>query len=362
MDGLFRWTGHTLGYIVGIVCRETELKVTSDGEEYVKPYQGIFTFNTKDLSHAYQPENDSVILAQMAIFSGGISNIPRALYWSEKAFDLARKASSQKIFLMVSSVCNQYFLVNFKVEETLETSLLNSALFTHQSGEHEDRISDFDKIDIAQIFDLKPSEKWNEAEDKTVIFAIIPLFIMVLTSQFENPNDKDERVHKFLYAIDDYLPKASDKDLWELISELCNRVLHRDITVNELVERGKSFGSQERRNLQIICMLGWMYLTREDENVVLQIINIFPYLLNTTLARKAIAESVLVPFVRNRCLSVLRETFVGSRQDLEAMESHIKSVEASDKSAIQLILRLVVKELELSIPEDRAEWLYGAVA
>ncbi len=359
---LFRWTGHTLGYIVGIVCRETELKVTSDGEEYVKPYQGIFTFNTKDASDFYQPENDSVILAQMAIFSGGIDNMPKALYWSEKAFDLARKASSQKIFLMVSSVCNQYFLVNFKVEETLETSLLNSAVFTHQSGEHEDRISDFDKIDIAQIFDLKPSEKWNEAEDKTVIFAVIPLFIMVLTSQFENFSDKDERVHRFLYAIDDYLPKASDKDSWELILELCSRVLHRDITMNELVERGESFGNQERRNLQIICMLGWIYLTKEDENVVLQIINIFPYLLNTTFARKAIAELVLVPFIRNRCLSVLKETFVGSRQDLEAMESHIKSVEASNKDAVQLILRPVVEELELSIPGDRKEWLYSAVA
>ena len=89
-----------------------------------------------------------------------------------------------------------------------------------------------------------------------------------------------------------------------------------------------------------------------------QIINIFPYLSKIHSSTRSIIKFVLIPFVKNRCLYVLKKTFVGSRQDLDRIVSDIENVDIINKNAIQLMLQSVVKELELKIIDSRKSWLY----
>ena len=355
---LFSWTGHALGYISASVSSERVPQFARDGGEYVKPYQGLLSFNTKDLSDLYKPKNDPIIMVHLAIFSDGVNNIQKAYYWSLRAFDLSRKTGDQQIFLMISGVCSQYSLINFKIEEAFESYLLFSAVTSHLKGDAKERHASLSEIKLADIFTNKPSENWNTAEDTTVSFAIIPLFIMVLNAQLDNWENKNDHSKNFRYTIENYIQDASDKNLWELVLELSDRILEKNITERELIDRSNTFSSQERKNLQIICILGVIYSTKDHANLLKQIINIFPYLTKILGTYRSVIKFVIIPFIKNRSLHVLKETFVGSKNDLERIANEIENVDLLDKNAIQKMLQPVVEELEIKIIDNRKSWLY----
>lgn len=356
---LFSWCGHALGFISSSIARDRVPEFLSDGGEYVKPYQGIFSFNTKDLSGIYNSINDPIILAHLAMFSDGINNVLKAYQWSLRAFDIARKNGDQKILLMISGVCSQYSLINFKVEETFESYLLFSAVSTHLIGNTpQEKHDSLSNINLSEILSTKPSEKWDTAEVTTVSFAIIPLFIMVLTYHLEDSEIKNDYSESFMNVLNDYNPKASDKILWELILELSSRILDYKISEEELTNRGNTFGQQERKELQILCFLGLIYTTRDDEKKLLLIINTFPYLTKIHKTTKSVIKFVLIPFVRIVCLTILKDCYVGTRTDYEKLVNHINSLELSDDYTIQKIIQPIVKELDIKISSSRKSWLY----
>lgn len=321
----------------------------SDGGEYVRPYQGIFSFNTKDLTDLYQGKNDPLILTHLAIFSDGINNFSKAYHWSLRAFDLARKNGDQQVFLMISSVCSQYSLINFKIEEAFESYLLFSAISSHLEGSPKEKQEILSKINLSDIFSSKPSVKWNSAEDTTISFAIIPLFILVLTSHLENTENKIEYTEAFKNMLRDYILKASDKVQWEVVLELCTRIIENNISERELIDRGNTFGNQERKNLQIICVLGIIYTVNDSNMQLTQIINIFPYFTNIFGSTKSIIKFILVPFVKNMALNIIKDYFVGSMEEYMELVKNTEMVSVSDQNAIQLILQPLINEFDINI-------------
>jgi hypothetical protein len=355
---IFSWTGHALGYISSSVAKDKVPETISDGSIYIKPYQGLFTFNTKDLSDLYLKKKDPIILAHLAIFSEGINNISKSYYWSLRAFDLARKNGDQQIFMMISGVCSQYSLINFRIEEAFESYLLFSAVSSHLKGSYPEKHVQLLDINISELLSNKASEEWKIAEDTTVSFAIIPLFIMVLTAQVENSNDKIDRSEKFIYLIKDYIENASDKDIWVTIQGLITRILHKEVTERELREMANEYGEKEKKNYQLLCILGMIYITKDYNEQFNQILNIFPYLIKIYRTTRSIIKFVLLPFVKNRCLYILNNTYVGSKSELIQITDSINLIDISDKNAIQYMLQILAKEFEFPIRDDRKSWFY----
>jgi len=356
---LFSWCGHTLGYISSSVARDRAPEYFNDGGKYVKPYQGIFSFNTKDLSDLYNTINDPILLAHLAMFSEGINNVSKAYHWSLRAFDFARANGDQKILLMISGVCSQYSLINFKVEETLESYLLFSIVSVHLVGNTpEEKHASLTSINLNEVLSTKPSKKWSIAEETTVSFAIIPLFIIVLTYHLEDSEIKSEYRESFKNMLYTYIPKASNKILWELILELSTRILDYSISEDELTNRGNTFGQQERKELQIICFLGLIYTTSDNEKRLALILNIVPYLTKINKTTKSVIKFVLIPFVRNLCLNILKDCYVGTRTEYEEMVDHINKLDILNNNTIQKIIQPIVTELDIKISTNIKNWLF----
>ncbi|WP_372947704.1 hypothetical protein [Mariniphaga sp.] len=355
---LLLWCGHSLGYISAEVAKDRVPQFISSGEEYFKPYQGIFTLNNKDLSDYYNPNNEPIIFAHLAIFSDGINNIAKAYEWSVKAFDLARKNGDQKIFLLISSVCSQYSIINFKIEEAFESFLLFSAITGHLEGTPNEKMGIMGKVKISDLLTSKPNEKWDKAEDASVEFVIIPVFIMILTSYLVNSESNLDYVEKFKKMLSDYSLIASNKLLWELVSELTSRILSGSISEKELINRSNTFGEQQRKNLQIICILGIIYLSKNGETKLTQIINIIPYLTKIYKVANSLIKFSLIPFVKVNCIIILEEDFIGTKIEYENLLHKIISVDMLTKNAIQKMLLIVVNEFEIEILENRKAWLY----
>jgi len=295
----------------------------------------------------------------LAIFSDGVNNISQAYHWSQRAFDMARKNGDQRIFFMISGVCIPYSLINFKVEETFESYLIFSAITSHLEGENpKEKHDKIDKFVLSDIYLNKPSEIWDIAEASTISFAILPLFIMVLTSHLESSTNKIEFTERFNNMLRSYIPKASNKTLWEVVLELSTRIIENRISESELIERGNTFGNQDNRNLQLICILGIIFTVKDSIKQLTQIINIFPYFTKLYGSHKSIIKFILVPFVRNRSLNILKETFVGNKKDYIELVNRIESINISDANVIQLMLQPLVNELGINIIDNRKPWLY----
>lgn len=356
---LHAWAGHAFGYIKSVITNDRIPTHTADGGNYIKPYIGFFSFNTKDVTDLYKEENLPITLALTASLADAAGEPSKAYYWTFKAFDLARKNGNQKVFLMISGLCAQYSVVNFKVKEALESYLLFSAVSTHLDGSPHSKHQELDTIKIEGLIAEKPSEKWNAAEDITISYAITPLFVVVLNSFIENRDNKHEQAQELLNSIHDYSQEASNRNLWETTHELINRILFDKINASELTSMANEFGNTEKKNLQLIAILGLIKLNQEREISLVQIINIFPYLTKIYSNSKGIIKFALAPYVKNRCSAILKENFMGSKEELNNLLNQISSLDNNEKNILQIIIQPVVKELETKLPEDRKLWLFN---
>lgn len=352
------WTGHSLGYIAAMVADKKVPEFVEDGSAYTKPYQGIYSFNNKDLTDLYKQENEPVILANLAIFADGVNDMHKAYYWSLKAFDLARKNGNPKIIYLVTSVCGPYSLIHFKLEEAFEANLLFAAVATHLKGSPEEKHKRLTTLtSLTDILSSKPSVEWNESEQFIVGFSIVPLFILVLTAQLENWDDKNERAEEFLNMLRNYIRNASDRTMWEVLLELCRRILSKSITEKELTDRANTFGQGDYRHLHFICILGVISHAKNYQHAISGLLNILPNLVMLFDSTRSVIKFVILPFVRNRCIHILEETFVGTKAELHGIINEIESVDITDRHAIQLMLQPVVREMEVTLPHGRERWL-----
>ena len=351
-------SGHVLGYISSSVARDRVPEFLGNGEPYSKPVQGFFTFNTKDMSDLYSANKIPIVFAHMAFFADGVGDIIKAYDWSLKAFDLARRNGDQQIYILVFSTCAQYSLINFKIAETLESTLLLTAVESHTKGTPQERYDQLRNINLSNLTEEKPSGEWDAAEEITITFAIVPLFMMVLSAQYEQTGDKTTKFEMFKNCINDYIPKASKKGPWELVLEICIRIIDENITERELIDRGNTFGRNGNQSMQILCILGLIYITRDPKEQLKQIINIFPYLTKVFSTMKSIIKFGFIPYLKDRCIHILKNSFVGNREELNSLVDEILNIKISDKNAIQLILQQVIREVPITLLEDRRSWLF----
>lgn len=354
---LFALTGHALGYIASAVAREKVPQTVHDGSDYYKPDQGFYSFNTKDLSDLYVSKNDPIILLHLATFAEGVNDLARSYWWAEKAFDLARKNKDAQIFLMVSVLSAQYALINHHPAEAFESYLLFSAVSNHIEGKVKEKFSKLRYIDFDDIFAKKPSEKWNQAEDRTVLLSILPSLILTLTQQRNYSPKASESVQNLVKLLEDYLPVSSDKLLWELVLELSTKILAGKASEKELRDRANTFAEQDRISLQVICIWGIVNKSYNQEEVMKQMVNIIPYIVELYTVQASIIKFVLVPFVRLICIQVLRELFVGSKQEYRLILEEVEKVDSLDKYALQLLIKPIIKATEIKLRDDRITWL-----
>lgn len=355
---LFLLTGHSLGYISAAVNNENVPTKLLTGDDYGVPFIGVFSFNNSDLSDLYDEKNDSVILAHLAIFAEGVHQIHKAYQWSLKSFDLARKHGNQKMLFLVTGVCTQYSVINYKVNEAFESYLFYAAVTSHLKGTNKEKYENLDKIDIADLLKDKPSKKWDIAEDGAITFAIIPLFIMIISNKI-NANDRIEiNPEDFFNSILDYSESASNKELWKNVYDLTSKIINNQISIKELVEKSNFFGNNDLKNLQIICSLGIIYLTKDTIAQLSQIINIFPYISRSYYVSKSVIRFVLIPFVKNKCINILKDNYVGTIEELDLIIQQINEVDIYQNNSLQQIVRPIVEELEFEVNGEREEWLY----
>lgn len=353
---LLSWLAHSLGYISASVAKDKVPSHLGDGEEYITPYQGIFTFNTKDLSDSYEPRKDILLLSQMAIFSEGIGDIENAYKWSLAAFDEARKAGDQSLIMMISTACNQYPLINFKINEHFEWALQFHAISAHLTGTPKEKYNESSKINFKEILAKKPNTEWNSAENTIISLSIIPMFIIVLTA-LNSESGKSYEI-EFLRLLENYITEASDKILWEETHSLMHKIFEKQLTPDFLLNEANKYAGVKNENFQIICLLGYIFIEKKVPDSLKQILNIFPYLTKILSYQLAVIRNILAPFVKHYAVKAVRENYVGTRNELDLLIEELDAAGASNSNAVQKLLIPAVEICDLNVTGERKKWLF----
>lgn len=355
---LFSLTGHVIGYCSAIITEGKPPK-THHGD-YFAPFQGMFYFNDKDYSTHYQSNNDSYTFVLMASLAAGLNKPEKAYEWSLKAFDEARRNGSPEIFYTVSSVSSHFSIINFKPTEAFEACLYNAAIMSHLPGKTEDRKQSLKELAGVNILSEKPGPKWAEAEDTATTFSTVPLFIMLLTAFKSDRFEKNQMRAAYFKMLTTFGSSASDKLLFELVIGISKKVLDVKTSPGILGDRANTFGQQEKRNLQTICLLGVIHLTVDGSERLRQIINIVPYVQKVLSAGRTLGKYTLVPFVQLHAIDIVRSNFKGSEDELAQAETEILNVNKMDDNSLRVIINMARKVVSVDISKNREEWLDGA--
>lgn len=356
---LMLWFGHTIGYIAPDILEGKPPETLKRGDSivpYTIPYQGIIALSLNDISHRYEAKNTPVLFLHMAFFADGINDIKKAYDFSIRAFDLARKKSDQQMILTVSSISAQYSLVYNKIEEAFEAYLLHSVITSYKkSSEYEE----LKTIDIPKIFSDKPSNRWNTAEEVAANFVYIPLVIRGMV-KCSNKYDEGSRnyIDKILNSIKQYIDESSYKKLWIDIENLITDIFSKKVWVSDLRKKSKAHNKNEVKSLKLLSLVGIIYIAKEPEVILREIINVFPYLMKIHKPFKSILKFIFLPFIKERCIYVLENSFCGNKEVLMREISIIEDIDINDNNAIRLIIQRVVNLLDFNLIEDRRKWLY----
>ncbi|HEY8929571.1 MAG TPA: hypothetical protein VIM55_10300 [Mucilaginibacter sp.] len=350
---LFQLSGHMTGYIASML-NEKRVPQTKGGD-YFKPFQGMFYYDGKDVSHLYNAKNDAMLSSQVAFTAAGVHQIDRAYVWTVKSLEMARSTEFSETVDLLQRVNAQYTVADFHPREALDAYLYSGAITALVTGTPQERHEKLKELDVPGILSVKPSPYWDSAEDTTVNMAVIPLFIMVLNAVLDNKPEKNRMKDEYLTLMSDYKVSASQPLLWDLVHEISNLVFTRNTDVDRLVGRANTFGQQEKRHLQMMCIIGAGFINDESKARLQALINVMPYLEKLNKATKSIIEFCLVPYVKSSCKLIWEQLALNESPDQIAALSQIQN---SDTNAIQTALQPLIDVLNPDLDNERRSWLY----
>lgn len=351
-------TGHSMGYIAADISSNRKIEYTNDGSNYTVPYSGIVYLNDKDLTDYHKERFSPTIMAQLAMIADGAGKLEKAYEWSMKSFDYARTTKNYWAFWMVvSSTAPKYALVNFKIEEAIEAYLTGIALANNLEGSHKEKQEQYSSLDEEWLFSQKPNQAWNEAENATIRWGVIPLIMMIMNLSLNEDQMFEEKNSDLKRFLADYQIKASDKLLWELVLEIYSKIITGEITKDKLSQRASVFSDQGKLNLQLLCVLGIAFQANDHVTIIQQLINILPLISQLHEPNHIVIKHCLVPFVRTKLHEAIKDGFVGGKKDLNKLQSQLNDISSSEKKVLQLMLSPLVDEFEIEISEDRKGWL-----
>src|SRR5690606_14622234 len=109
----------------------------------------------------------------------------------------------------------------------------------------------------------------------------------------------------------------SNQKQWHEMLNLTNSIIEQKTNKNELIQKANIFGNQDNKNLQIICILGYIFYSRNEEGSIIQLINTFHYLTKTYKQQNSVIKFILVPFVRLVATDTIKKSFIGAKVDLD---------------------------------------------
>ena len=356
---IFLLTGHVTGYVLSMMTEGVPPE--TDGKPFFKPFIGMFTQYQPDLSSIHDPKIDSLLAGQLAHLANKLDFPSKAYNWSLFAFDCARQSNQPKALLMIAGTCGQYAIVEFKPLEAFEAYLTYTAVLAHSDSNPNIKY-DFESLsELEALFMERPSAKWNIAEESTVQLAVIPLLIKVLNAHLENSPVRQKFGEDFLATLRNYRSDASDSLLWELVDEIASKVIERRTRPTMLIDRANVFGRQGKKGIQILCLVGVAFLIESPEECMHSILNFAPFLQKLNGKDSGINKFVLLPFVTSLAERVVRKEFIGSERELNEEVSLLREMDISDPNAIQKVIKVAFKLLDITIPNDRKLWLYEFV-
>jgi len=350
---LFQLSGHMTGYIASML-NERRIPQTQGGD-YFKPFQGMFYYNGKDVSHLYNPKNDPMISSQVAFAAAGAHQINRAYLWTVKSLDMARSRGFSDTVDLVQRVNAQYTVADFHPREALDAYLYSGAVTSLVTGTPQERQEKLKELDVPDLLGVKPSPYWDSAEDTTVNMAVIPLFIMVLNAVLVNKPEKNRMKDEYLTLMNDYKVSASQPLLWDLVHEISNLVFTGNTDVDRLAGRANTFGQQEKRHLQMMCVIGVGFINNNPTARLQALINVMPYLEKLNKATKSIIEFCLVPYVKSSCKLIWEQLALDESPDQVAALARIQN---SDTNAMKTAMQPLINVLNPDLDNERLAWLY----
>lgn len=352
---IFSLIGHAGGYIASTQVRNEVPEL--NGEEFFRPYVGMFVLRGKELTARYQVKNDPIICAQIALLAEHLDELEKAFKWSLSAFDRARASGNDGILLTVSSTCSQFATAAYHPTEAFESYLLFAAVSAHTPGESKDKFTDVQGLDISSLLKQKPSEAWNIAEATVVQGVVTPLMLQVLLSIESGADNSQDRTDRLLSTLLSYLPEASDQLDFENVVDIVRGTIEGHSHIDHFYQRANVFGDQNKKHLQIFCLVALSHLEKNNSKLLSVLLNVTPFLQRAYRSMTAVAKHILIPYVKFKVAGIIREEFVGSIGKMNQMLEVIESIPHTDENALQYILQPAQEILQVKMEANRSAWL-----
>lgn len=261
---LFTLFGHTAGYMASWTSFGHP-PALEDGEPYILlPLGNFHDMKEFSLAKRYQAERELLLPVLMVQFAQGAGRDDRVAFWADRAVEMGQQASafasmtSGMMLSMLPHLLESDRLAEFFNGAREATYVMVAGRNLYRGG---DRNFMFRELDTEAILEGRGSAAWDEAEQKALIFTLVPLavFLARLSIQARNDRGSAERLRdaagRAVLLCQEVAAVSTRAEDWCEAGRLIEECYIRNPVMERVVSRANEF-SEDQLPLRALAYLG----------------------------------------------------------------------------------------------------------
>ncbi|MFN4246725.1 MAG: hypothetical protein ACK4EY_03330 [Flavipsychrobacter sp.] len=352
---IFKLSGHVLGFISLHIARGEKLNIVQD-ENYVEPFVGMLVTNNRDFGDLFEDNKSHLVMVQMALFAEGIGDLDIASRWATAAFDRVRQFADIKSTVQAATICSIYTLIDKKYTESFEQYLFAVLAYSAVRKMGVKAYEAMTNDEFSELQANKSNEYWRIAESDLIDKMIIPTLISLCLDSIDDGKIDESNAQKLLKVVEVYSHEAGNPENWLMLHSLLKIVVSNESTEAQLNELASQYKQENKTQFQLLFLIRLACISDNPLFIVNQLLNILPYIITESGNIELLNKHIIIPFAKKKVTLAIKK-FLDHSAHASILASQIDILDHKAPKVIQKILQIAITALNITVPEDRKEWL-----
>ena len=348
-----------LGYL-SVLARDRQPPLkTWNGELYGEPKRGIFFIHNPARSTFYDETQNSLTLANLAMFAEATGRDERSDIWTLRGIDAAQGSIQRPLFAKLSLDLIPYLLQENRFEETVHTSVDASHILTVLEEQIKANKNPFTPdFDVDELLDSIPQEMVAKAEYNAVKVGLIPIAFHISIIAIDQFNQAQSYAAQIASLCRQISTTATDQQLWTIAAELFEQIFLRNSSGDKIIHYSNTIDPDKYYALQTIGYIG--ATLQEDvslKNALWADFHTLPSVHDLFKPPSATYRRIVIPFVVSYWTAKFEKMRFRFRSPALVEKGLSEAQNKPETQRVQSILKTIAFGLDIKPPPEAEEWL-----
>lgn len=342
---LFAVFGHVSGYFCSVAAQGEP--PTMEHGEYFAPTRGLFRKYSEEAASTYEESKACLLWSQICLYAEAINRLDSAKKWAVQGY---QKSKECDYLVLLSAV--PALIVDNRYTEALDaaSSFATAMVSFSNTSDANMHISEAERL-----LGKKPSDEWNKAENATVFYGFILIYLKLATIRIINASDNIVGLNELEEYVEQCLENASNPELWRRIIMLLDALKSEESNLDSSIFKQYPQADLGRTSLHALY---YIYITTNlaPNDMLKALLAILPSIERDVIKASKLSANIVIEYVE----ALVEKTITASRFCLTCpsiVVQEINDLKGRSLPTVRKMIKVLAQGLGVQISEEGKQWL-----